>query len=192
MAEEVNRAWKDQYMLRFPDGMRERLKEEAVKSGRSMNAEIVHRLANSLENPRFADFAIGLGEELDFALMVAANYSGRSLQEEMIYRLEQSLVPETTLISELENRAWDARRRYDEIMRLFIQLTPDERRLLEERAELMEKASELKLSSKDIGEFVRLNPVGKRGRIALTKPRSTYEPILPKTGEGQKSEPEDK
>lgn len=35
-------------MLRLPDGMRDRLKAAAEASGRSMNAEIVHRLQASL------------------------------------------------------------------------------------------------------------------------------------------------
>lgn len=47
MSEDANRAWKDQYMLRFPDGMRERLKAEAARNGRSLNAEIIHRLEGS-------------------------------------------------------------------------------------------------------------------------------------------------
>ncbi|MGI2152559.1 Arc family DNA-binding protein [Shewanella oncorhynchi] len=34
----------DKFMLRFPSGMREQIKEESNKNGRSMNAEIVHRL----------------------------------------------------------------------------------------------------------------------------------------------------
>ncbi len=34
----------DQYIIRFPDGMRDWLKAEAEKSGRSMNAEIVYRM----------------------------------------------------------------------------------------------------------------------------------------------------
>lgn len=37
----------DQYMLRFPDGMRERLKDEAAKNKRSLNAEIIARLEDS-------------------------------------------------------------------------------------------------------------------------------------------------
>lgn len=41
MSEESNRAWKDQYMLRLPDGMRDRIKASAEANGRSMNAEIV-------------------------------------------------------------------------------------------------------------------------------------------------------
>lgn len=38
-------------MLRFPDGMRERLKAEAARNGRSLNAEIIHRLERSLMTP---------------------------------------------------------------------------------------------------------------------------------------------
>lgn len=34
----------DKFMLRFPSGMREQIKEESNKNGRSMNAEIMHRL----------------------------------------------------------------------------------------------------------------------------------------------------
>lgn len=182
MAEEVNRAWKDQYMLRFPDGMRERLKEEAGKSGRSLNAEIIHRLANSLENPKFADFAIGLNDEdLDFALMVAAEYSGRSLRDEMIYRLKQSLAPQISLIEELEQQARTATKRYESVMRLLMQLTPEERRLLEERAELAEIARKIPISSKSIGKFVKLNPIGNRGRFTLKVPKSDYGPIFGET-----------
>ena len=38
-------------MLRFPDGMRERLKNEAAANNRSMNAEIVARLEQSFIQP---------------------------------------------------------------------------------------------------------------------------------------------
>ncbi len=37
----------DQFNLRFPEGMRERLKRAAADNGRSMNAEIVARLEHS-------------------------------------------------------------------------------------------------------------------------------------------------
>ena len=49
MTEDVNRAWKDQYMLRLPDGMREQLKIEAARNGRSLNAEIVKRLQETMD-----------------------------------------------------------------------------------------------------------------------------------------------
>lgn len=39
----------DKFMLRLPDGMRDRLKEEAAKNKRSLNAEIVARLDESFE-----------------------------------------------------------------------------------------------------------------------------------------------
>lgn len=38
----------DQFVVRFPDGMRDRLKEAAATNGRSMNAEIIARLSESL------------------------------------------------------------------------------------------------------------------------------------------------
>lgn len=41
------RARLDQYVLRFPNGMRPALKESAKRSGRSLNAEIIHRLTIS-------------------------------------------------------------------------------------------------------------------------------------------------
>lgn len=39
----------EQFVVRFPDGMRDRLKDAAAENGRSMNAEIVARLQNTFE-----------------------------------------------------------------------------------------------------------------------------------------------
>ncbi len=39
----------DQFVVRFPDGMRDRLKEAAAANGRSMNAEIVTRILQSFD-----------------------------------------------------------------------------------------------------------------------------------------------
>ncbi len=44
MAESENRKLTDKFMLRLPDGMRERIKSMAEKNNRSMNAEIVSAL----------------------------------------------------------------------------------------------------------------------------------------------------
>ncbi|SFN84375.1 Arc-like DNA binding domain-containing protein [Thioclava dalianensis] len=44
MADQENRTLNDKFMLRLPDGMRERIKVIADKNGRSMNAEIVELL----------------------------------------------------------------------------------------------------------------------------------------------------
>ena len=40
----------DQYMLRFPEGLRDRIKTAADLNGRSMNSEIVARLEKSFED----------------------------------------------------------------------------------------------------------------------------------------------
>lgn len=51
MSEEANRAWKAQYMLRMPEGLRDRIKSKAEKNGRSMNAEIVQLLEREYPEP---------------------------------------------------------------------------------------------------------------------------------------------
>lgn len=53
MAKKYPSDQQDQYMLRFPDGMRDKLKDEAAKNGRSMNAEIIMRLELSLNGMSF-------------------------------------------------------------------------------------------------------------------------------------------
>lgn len=45
----VNRSKPDQYQLRFPPGMRDKLKRAADDRGRSMNAEIIDRLDRSFK-----------------------------------------------------------------------------------------------------------------------------------------------
>ncbi|MGN5129807.1 Arc family DNA-binding protein [Aeromonas hydrophila] len=49
----------DKFMLRLPDGMRDTISELAKASGRSMNAEIVHRLQRTFEED--VEFADGNG-----------------------------------------------------------------------------------------------------------------------------------
>ena len=41
----------DQYALRFPEGLRDKIAAAAKESGRSMNAEIIHRLEASFAQP---------------------------------------------------------------------------------------------------------------------------------------------
>lgn len=42
----------DRFLVRMPDGMRERIAEAAKATGRSMNAEIVARLQDSFIEPQ--------------------------------------------------------------------------------------------------------------------------------------------
>ena len=37
----------DQYVVRLPNGMRDKIKEFAARNNRSMNAEIIYRLSNA-------------------------------------------------------------------------------------------------------------------------------------------------
>lgn len=54
----MNRQQQEKFIVRFPDGMRDKLSEAAKASGRSMNAEIVHRIAQS-----FNEAATAITEE---------------------------------------------------------------------------------------------------------------------------------
>ena len=48
MSDSQNRTYSDKFMLRLPDGLRDRMRIEAEHNNRSMNAEIVLRLERSL------------------------------------------------------------------------------------------------------------------------------------------------
>jgi enolase len=52
----------DKFMLRFPEGMRDRIAEVAKANGRSMNAEIIARLQKSLADERSAAVLGDFGE----------------------------------------------------------------------------------------------------------------------------------
>lgn len=71
----------DQYIVRFPDGMRERLKVEAAKNSRSMNAEIVSRLGETLE---LEDFFSGRHEHSPYEMVDGL---GRTSLTEHIIRM---------------------------------------------------------------------------------------------------------
>lgn len=63
----------DQFVVRFPDGMRDQIADAAKAAERSMNAEIVHRLAQSFQPQQGGhpgiEFALQqLGESLQAAL----------------------------------------------------------------------------------------------------------------------------
>ena len=45
------RTMKDAFTLRFPDGLRDRIKEEAERNRRTMNAEIIYLLEKAVFDP---------------------------------------------------------------------------------------------------------------------------------------------
>lgn len=55
----------DKFIVRLPDGMRSRIAEAAAAAGRTMNAEVVHRLQASFEGPgdSWADHDLALRVE---------------------------------------------------------------------------------------------------------------------------------
>lgn len=64
----------DRFIVRFPDGMRDRIKEAAAANNRSMNAEIIARLESTfapVEEPQvftrelFRKLIAGVDERLD-------------------------------------------------------------------------------------------------------------------------------
>ena len=60
----------ERFQIRLPDGMRDRLKSEAEKNGRSMNAEIIQRLQSTLDfDDHIARFPnIGSTDEAQYGL----------------------------------------------------------------------------------------------------------------------------
>ncbi len=62
----------DQYMIRFPEGMRESLKLSAANMSRSMNAEIVQRLKASFEEEGRDYYKVSLPEQTRNALSIDA------------------------------------------------------------------------------------------------------------------------
>lgn len=65
----------DQFVARFPDGLRERLSEVAKSNGRSMNAEIVTRLQGSFDFVKLLPFGV------QEAMVSEAEESGTSPME---------------------------------------------------------------------------------------------------------------
>lgn len=107
----------DQYMLRFPEGMRDRLKAAADRIGRSMNAEIIARIQDyeatglttgesirthierlnrkieDLSTNRVPSLPEGLFRRVDNA----AVRHQRSVHEEIVQVLERTFPPTPTL-----------------------------------------------------------------------------------------------
>lgn len=74
----------DRFMLRLPDGMRDRIKAAAEANNRSMNAEIVARLSNE-----GSGLTQVLPPSLFYRISLEAAYSRRSVEAEMIAALEE-------------------------------------------------------------------------------------------------------
>lgn len=83
----------DRYLVRFPDGMRARLAADASAAGRSLNAEIVHRLSPGADDVSrdINPFGLRMQDELREVITLAAGLNGRSMNAEIVHRLEESI-----------------------------------------------------------------------------------------------------
>ncbi|QNQ62525.1 Arc family DNA-binding protein [Brucella sp. 6810] len=86
----------DQYMLRFPDGMRERLKTLAKDNNRTLNAEIIARLEAS-----FSSSARPQSKDVDPLVREMADELMRRLEERDRKRIEDRIKSRDT---ELQKR----------------------------------------------------------------------------------------
>jgi 3-hydroxy-3-methylglutaryl CoA synthase len=78
MAEDQNRSLQDKFMLRMPDGMRERIAAAAAANNRSMNSEIVATLEKHYPSMASIDDLIRQTNEL--AKLNRSGEYGRDLQ----------------------------------------------------------------------------------------------------------------
>lgn len=85
------------FIVRMPDGMRERIKIAAERNGRSMNAEIVARLDES-----FLD-AVRLPDDLRVRIESSANNNQRSVSGEVLQVLNQYFPPEPSVYELLDS-----------------------------------------------------------------------------------------
>ncbi len=111
----------ERFIVRFPDGMRDRLKDAAAANNRSMNAEIVARLQESFE-PR------GSNAVLDIATMQELAQQSWRLQS-LVHKADELRPAVTKAWTELQDalKRWGAnspeallsRDRYDDVKRDF-------------------------------------------------------------------------
>ena len=79
----------DKFVVRFPDGMRERIRAAAEANNRSMNAEIVARLEESLSHSTVDKVAGALGGSI--ALELAQQFKHMdSLSKMIVQRLTKA------------------------------------------------------------------------------------------------------
>lgn len=94
MAESENRTYPDQYLLRMPSGLRDRIKIAAFENGRSMNSEIISVLEEKY--PPSHERGERLIASLFYALL---NHSHVDLEEVI-----QGIAENTDAITEKETR----------------------------------------------------------------------------------------
>lgn len=70
----------DKYIVRFPEGMRARLKAEAALRKRTLNAEIIARLTDSLDRPDAPTDVFNIAEAIHKELSTTVQKSGFTIE----------------------------------------------------------------------------------------------------------------
>ncbi|MCB5201812.1 Arc family DNA-binding protein [Neorhizobium sp. T786] len=178
----------DKFMLRLPEGMRDDIKFAANESGRSMNAEIVHRLANSFRSNTpmgeagykfFDDSSDGLkmNEDLNHQLANEAAAKGITIREEIESRLFLSFNSSPGFAAQLSEHLSEAFRRLsaaeaalDDAQRYINQLSPAEKIILRERDYISSVVPKKRADFRVMLDHIELRPIGGCGRIVLKAP----------------------
>lgn len=74
----------EQYIVRFPDGMRHLIKERAVKNRRTMNAEIIYCIEQQLEAEKEKGVKVAAGEQIGVQAPAANNQHDVSASHQSI------------------------------------------------------------------------------------------------------------
>lgn len=101
MAKDTPGRGSDQFPLRFPDGMRDQLKKAAKENNRSLNAEIIARLENTL-----SDKNVTLTDEIAKRIQLVSDVTGKPLDYIVNLSLEsyyKKLVSSTEIPDKLKS-----------------------------------------------------------------------------------------
>lgn len=84
----------DKFVVRLPDGMRDRIKAEADNNKRSMNAEIIARLEQSLKLPAMVDRIMESFKTID---------AGHNEKDALMARMAEMIEAQKLLSDQQEN-----------------------------------------------------------------------------------------
>ncbi|MDE3818775.1 Arc family DNA-binding protein [Sinorhizobium meliloti] len=140
----------DQFMVRLPEGMRDRIAASAEHNGRSMNAEVVARLENSFSSnvdPKALSDAFAIAEDMRARLENQWNY----LQE-----VERKLLDERKQIGEQlrEKRAELAHHIWERRARIREELERKEERVREMRERYIARNEALQEREKELNDAI--------------------------------------
>lgn len=92
----------DQFMVRFPDGLRDRIKRAAEKNGRSMNAEIISVLEEQYPEPASMEETIA---DIQESIRILRKFRGETLLNHLADQLDYLMIDLSRLPDEASAEA---------------------------------------------------------------------------------------